>query len=354
MRTPTTPPDEARRLASLEALNVLFTPAEERFDRITRCATKLLDVPISTISLVAANEQWFKSAQGIDTTGTPRPVSFCGHAILSDEPLVVPDSLLDARFFDNPLVQGEPFVRAYAGQPLHDAEGHRIGSFCVIDQRPREFTAEQLATLRDLARWAEVELAANALSASQRNLIEEVESLRRIALVDRLTRAWNRGAIDDVFGRELERGWRDRSSVGIVLFDIDRFKSINDSYGHPAGDEVLREVARRTRSVLRPFDAFGRYGGEEFLVVLSDCGLPDATAVAERLAAALREQPVVLPGGREISITASFGVVAAVPTRGSLELGEWIDHADQFLYRAKRAGRDQVVAGDTQPFLAVA
>ena len=165
MQTPTIPRDEARRLASLEELNVLFTPPEERFDRITRCATKLLDVPISTVSLVAAGEQWFKSAQGLNIQGAPRSVSFCGHAILAEDQLVVPDALLDERFRGSPLVTGEPFIRAYAGQPLRSPDGQRIGSLCAIDGRPREFTEEQLSILRDLGRWGHLPAPPSGRSA---------------------------------------------------------------------------------------------------------------------------------------------------------------------------------------------
>jgi diguanylate cyclase (GGDEF)-like protein len=341
MRSPQTPFDEKKRLAGLEALNVLFTPAEERFDRITRCAAKLLDAPIALVSLIAADVQWFKSVQGTDSVGTPRSVSFCGHAILSDKALVVNDAKLDSRFHDNPLVTGEPFVRAYAGQPLREPGGKRIGSLCVIDRRPRSFTEAELEVLRDLAIWVETELRTQALSDSQQDLVSEVESLRKSALIDRLTRTWNRGAIDDVLVRELERGRRDGSQVGLALLDIDHFKRINDTHGHPAGDEVLRETARRVRSAIRPSDALGRYGGEEFLLVLADCDEVEALRVAERVGEAIRERPVTLANGTEIQVTASMGVLSALPEFGAEDRGEWIECADQALYRAKRDGRDR-------------
>src|SRR5580698_4623597 len=100
--------NEEQRLAALRALNILDTPPEERFDRITRLARKLFEVPIALITLVDADRQWFKSCQGLRVRATPRDISFCGHAILSEEGLVVPDTLLDERFADNPMVSGEP------------------------------------------------------------------------------------------------------------------------------------------------------------------------------------------------------------------------------------------------------
>ena len=342
MRIPTIPRDEARRLASLEALNVLFTPNEERFDRITRCATRLLDTPIALVSLVGANEQWFKSAQGYTGSGTPRSTSFCGHAILAEDQLVVSDALLDERFADNPLVVGEPYIRAYAGQPLHGVDGQRVGSVCVIDQRPRDFSPAELEVLRDLGRWVESELHSTELSASQQDLIREVETLRRTALIDRLTHTWNRGAIDDVLEREMERARRDGSPLSVVMLDLDHFKAINDGHGHPAGDEVLRETARRIRSALRPFDALGRYGGEEFLLVLSNCTPEQAERIGERVANALRDSPIELASGQQIEVTASLGVATGRPSAGNADTGEWIDRADQALYRAKKAGRDRI------------
>lgn len=115
---PAFPLDEANRLATLRGLNILDTPPEERFDRLTRLAQQLINVPIAVVSLVDSNRQWFKSCQGLDASETPRNISFCGHAILDNELFVIPDALLDTRFSDNPLVTGAPNIRFYAGQPL--------------------------------------------------------------------------------------------------------------------------------------------------------------------------------------------------------------------------------------------
>src|SRR5438270_10055720 len=121
MIPPALPADEPERLAALQALHVLDTPPEERFDRITRVARRLFGVPIALISLVDARRQWSKSRQGLDLPEAAREVSFCGHAILGDEVFVVPDARQDPRFAANPLVTSEPHVRFYAGQPLRDA-----------------------------------------------------------------------------------------------------------------------------------------------------------------------------------------------------------------------------------------
>jgi phosphoribosyl 1,2-cyclic phosphodiesterase/DNA-binding response OmpR family regulator len=153
-----TPADEARRLAALQQLAILDTPVEERFDRLTRIAAAALDVPIALVSLVDSERQWFKSCFGLDARETSREVAFCAHVVHEKKEMIVPDTLLDDRFADNPLVLEGPRIRAYTGAPLLLDDGSCIGTFCVIDTRPREFNETELATLRDLRDLALEEL----------------------------------------------------------------------------------------------------------------------------------------------------------------------------------------------------
>ena len=125
MRAPEQPRDEKTRLSTLRSLHILDSAPEERFDRLTRMARRMFDVPISLVSLVDAERQWFKSKQGLEVEEGPRETSFCGHAILGDTTLIVPDALEDERFFDNPLVTGEPNIRFYAGVPLRAIDGSK-------------------------------------------------------------------------------------------------------------------------------------------------------------------------------------------------------------------------------------
>jgi PAS domain S-box-containing protein len=165
-------PDEAARLVALRELAVLDTTPEERFDRLTRLARDLFGVPIALVSLVDEDRQWFKSRQGLAAPETSREVSFCAHAILDErEVLVVPDALRDERFADNPLVTGDPDIRFYAGAPLSTADGHQVGTLCVIDRAPREWTAEQSAALRDLADVVEAELERSRVEQHDRALV---------------------------------------------------------------------------------------------------------------------------------------------------------------------------------------
>ena len=152
------PPDEDKRLNALRALNLLDTAAEDRFDRITRLAALLFHVPVAMISLVDAQRQWVKSCTGVEAQETPRELSFCSHAILSPQALVVPDALLDERFADNPVVTGGPRVRFYAGQSISAPDGSRVGTLCLIDHRPHNLAPGELEALKDLAALAELEL----------------------------------------------------------------------------------------------------------------------------------------------------------------------------------------------------
>ena len=147
-----TPLNEPERLKTLLDLLILDTPPEQRFDRITQFAREEFEVPTVLLSLVDNNRQWFKSRVGLDACETPRSISFCGHAILQSEPLVIEDTLEDPRFADNPLVSGAPYIRFYAGAPLELAPGVSVGTLCLISPEPRRFDATDrviLAALRD-------------------------------------------------------------------------------------------------------------------------------------------------------------------------------------------------------------
>jgi diguanylate cyclase (GGDEF)-like protein len=321
-------------------VRLLGTPAEERFDKITRLARRMFGVPISSIDIVGEKRAWLKSVQGLDRFEVARECSYCQYAILG-EGLYVPDTQLDARFSDNPFAHaGAASLRFFAGYSLQ-CDGENVGVMCIADTKPRTLSDEELGALRDLADLAEHEMLVGKLSEAQLRLAAENVELTERASVDLLTRFWNRGAILDVLKRELVGERKFNAELAVLIVDIDHFKTVNDHYGHAGGDSVLRDVSARMRRSVRPYDAIGRYGGEEFLAVLPACGVEGGRAAAERLRAAIEAKPFDV-GGRLLRVTASVGVTVVSP--GEVDVGAVIARADAALYDAKHGGRNRIAS----------
>ncbi|MDJ0907883.1 MAG: GAF domain-containing protein [Woeseiaceae bacterium] len=157
------PQNESERLAVLKRLNILDTDPEKTFDDIVALASRICGTQISLISLVDANRQWFKAKTGVNAEETPREVAFCAHAILDDEIMIVEDARADDRFADNPLVTELPKIRFYAGMPLQIEDNVNIGTLCVIDQKPKQLSKEQLESLRVLGRAVVAHMRLNRL-----------------------------------------------------------------------------------------------------------------------------------------------------------------------------------------------
>ena len=179
----------------------------------------------------------------------------------------------------------------------------------------------------------------------QHELIQAREALRFEATHDDLTGLWSHGATLHLLASELQRSVRSHTDTGVLMMDLDHFKSVNDTYGHLAGDVVLKEAGRRIHQVVRNYDSVGRYGGEEFLVVLSNCTADDLQRIAERARGALSETPISTDAG-DVNITISVGGVIGSGDRRDVEL---LSCADTALYEAKRSGRNRVVIGSCDP-----
>lgn len=155
MQKPLLPPNEAARLINLTDHYILDTPSEAVFDNITTLAAKICDTPYAFIALLDSRRQWFKSTYGMDLHESDREESFCGHAILGEDLMEVPDASQDPRFHDNPFVEGDFHARFYAGKPIHSAEGQALGTLCVMDRKPRQLEPEQTEAINALAQLVE-------------------------------------------------------------------------------------------------------------------------------------------------------------------------------------------------------
>ncbi len=175
----------------------------------------------------------------------------------------------------------------------------------------------------------------------QRELLEAQAQLQILANHDSLTALWNRRVILEKLDQELARAQRETNFVGVVLVDIDHFKNVNDSLGHSAGDEVLRQVAKRLAEAVRPYDGVGRYGGEEFLIIVDSCNLYETFKLAERARQVICQEPILISASAPVPITASFGVSATM-AGGKPDAKALIVAADRALYRAKDLGRNRV------------
>ena len=331
---------EQQRLDAIEHMALLYTPAEECFDRVTRLAARLFAAPIATISVVGDRKTWFKSRVGTELTETARDDGFSAVVIEQPGPLVVPDALADPRFARCAMVVNAPYARFYAGTSIRSPDGAKIGALSIIDNEPRHIADAELIYLRDLAAVVEDELHRRHLSTTQGEMIRELGEARRRSMVDPLTSVWNRAGLDSILERELAAIAARRSKLSVAMIDLDHFKEVNDRFGHGTGDAVLSEVARRLRVAARPADSVARFGGEEFAVVLPDCGESDARVVGERLRERIAAAPVVVGQSVHVNVTCSIGVATAESGEPSNVL---LTRADVALYDAKHAGRNRVV-----------
>ncbi|PZO42637.1 MAG: GGDEF domain-containing protein [Pseudanabaena frigida] len=323
MQVPACPLNEDVRVASLRSLNILDTNPEERFDRLTRLAKRLFGVPIALVSLIDVNRQWFKSSQGLELSETSRDISFCGHAILGDDILIIPDATLDDRFYDNPLVIDEPNIRFYAGVPLVIPNGSKVGTLCLLDRDPRTLNDEDLELLRDLARMAEQELAAVQL-----------------ATIDELTQISNRRGFIALALHALNLCKRLNKPASLFFFDLDRFKEINDRYGHAEGDRALIGFSKILKESFRESDVIGRLGGDEFVVLLTNADRAESKLILQRLDRIRAD--FNQKANRGYDILCSVGMIEFDANRHQ-SVEDLLQDGDRLMYAQKQSKRTKVL-----------
>lgn len=308
--------NEAERLHALRTLKILDTSHEERFDRVTRMAKRMFNVSISLVSIVDEDRQWFKSKQGLEASETPREISFCGHAINQEGLFIIPDASKDERFFDNPLVTDAPNIRFYAGYPLKIRQGLNIGTLCLIDPRPQGLDEEDQQLLKDLGAMIE----------------QEIQSIQ-MATLDELTLISNRRGFLTMVEHSLKVCRRNQVSMSFILFDLNKFKAINDTYGHHEGDFVLTTFAQVMLDSFRDCDVVGRLGGDEFVAMLSDTDGGKADIALARFATAIEKTNETL--NKPYKIEYSAGVMHFQhDTDKSIE--EMIQDTDAAMYEQKK------------------
>lgn len=317
MKSPDTPHDEQARLETLRSLDILDTPQEERFDRLTRMAKRLFGVPIALVSLVDENRQWFKSCLGLSVSETSRDISFCGHAILGDGLFIIPDTSVDERFADNPQVLKDPCIRFYAGCPLTAPNGHKLGTLCIKDYQPRNFEKEDLEALKDLASMVERELAAV-----------------QMATLDELTSISNRRGFMMLAQHSLHLCARQKLSASLVFMDLDKFKPINDTFGHVEGDRALTAFAEQMNAVCRDSDVYARLGGDEFAILLINTSKEHAEDIVARLHQSVANYNQEAKRGYDILF--SHGIVEFNPEKPHT-LDAMLAEADSLMYGLKKS-----------------
>ncbi|MBB5185936.1 diguanylate cyclase (GGDEF)-like protein [Zhongshania antarctica] len=264
MKSPDLPKNEKSRLAALSALNILDTPPEDRFDRLTQMTKQILNVPVAVISLVDENRQWFKSCIGLDVSETPRDISFCGHAINGDDLFIIPDASQDERFADNPLVENDPKIRFYAGCPLKALDGSKLGTLCIIDQQPRQLSAEQQHTLKNFGAIVERELYAI-----------------HYATRDVLTNINNRDGFILLGQQQMRVAERQKTPMTAIFLELRT--SFFDNDLNINMDNVIRLFSDNVTTTLRDADLFARLSDRRFVILLNNTGADQAPGFIERL-----------------------------------------------------------------------
>ena len=312
---------------ALHALNILDTGTDERFDRITRLAQRVYATQAAQVNLIEEDRVWFKSSLGFGGTEGPRELSFCTHTILQTGATVVGDARDDPRFTDNPYVREDPNIRFYAGHPIDAPGGEPVGTLCVFDNVPRDPTDFDAEALRELAAMAEAEIASLSL-----------------AIGDELTGLSNRRGFEMLGERLLAAARRLGLPLTAVYADLDNMKSINDRFGHDAGDRALKETAQIIAKALRGSDLIARLGGDEFCTILAGAESDAAASAVARIEADLTKRNATSHEPFDLSL--SVGLTESLPGEEST-LAELTAAADAAMYEAKRRRKAKRASADS-------
>ena len=309
---------ETTRLCSIQKLRVLDTLSEERFDRITSLVARVFDVPVAAVNLVDDSVQWLKLERKPESSMGGLATDFCSKTILQDGAFVVEDTQTDPGYAGRPIVVDGLEVKSYAGFAVRSPEGTRVGTLCVMDSRPRQFSAEQIENLKSFAEMVDRELALLAQTAS-----------------DELTRLVNRRGFVQIAEHMLALCQRHAKPATLIGIDLDNFKTINDTRGHETGDRVLKRFAALLVKNFRASDVISRFGGDEFCILSSYSTRETIRNSLTRLGEAFASSELAEEFPR---LSYSAGIAEYEPVTEP-DLDSLLQQADTRMYAAKQAMR---------------
>jgi GGDEF domain-containing protein len=286
---------EETRLRALRDLDILDTPAEARFDRITRMAVDILRVPMAAVELVDATRVWLKSAQGLHELDGPREGSFADGVIRESGSLIVMDAQSDGRFRNHPWVSQGHRARFHAGHPLR-VKGEAVGSLSLMGPEPRSLSVAEARILLDLAAIVERELVIRRWSSGQEDTLAAHPSDRRRSLLDSQTGMWNRSGLSEVLWHEIGRASQPGGVLGVMMASVQPSRPSRT---------VLRELAGLLRGVLRPSDALGLWDESTFLALFPGWDAGTVERIALDAMAAVRSRAGHRPPSLSIGITST-------------------------------------------------
>jgi diguanylate cyclase (GGDEF)-like protein len=364
--------DDAVRGDAQRRYNILETEPDEPYGGLVRLASHICDMPIAAVAMFSDDRQWFKGAVGLSVAEAANGAGFAGRtmqrAIEAEMThLDIIEDTSPAEYASNIWVAGDPHIRFYAGAPLLMSGNIAVGALFVADLKPRKLGEAEASALCNLAqhvvstietrtRLAELEKTVVRQRKEEEDLKAQVEQihsysrelqvhavrleainarLEALAKLDGMTGLKNHRAFQERLEFEFQRAMRYSMPLSLLLLDVDKFKQFNDTFGHLAGDEVLKTVAQVLQDNARGVDFVARYGGEEFVVILPHADEAASVAIGDRLRAAIEN--VVWPLR---SVTASFGI--STLTQAMTHASDLIALADKALYGSKTAGRNRV------------
>ncbi|WP_312413475.1 sensor domain-containing diguanylate cyclase [Pseudescherichia sp.] len=319
MKFPGVPVNERERLKSLYMMDLLDKNDDERLLRLTRLAKATFNVPIALITLLDRDRQWMISCDGSNMRQSSRNVSFCAHAILLQGIMIVKDTLKDERFENNPLVLDEPFVRFYAGCPVRLPDGSIAGTICLIDNKPRDFTSEEINLLLDLGA-----------------IVEDEFVIINMAMTDKLTELPNRRGFFQIGDKRFGEMTRNNIPFSLLYFAVEDLQSLNDIWGHAEGDNALRAFAKCLNSCMKGGDVCGRVESSGFAVLLANNGQNDADAFLFNLQSKIDDW--YLNVGKKYPLNYAYGMLNSDADKYA-DLVEMLKDADTVMYSEKRKGR---------------